>query len=1243
MTSSRALLTRKVGFDKVLSINERLFAMNKFIGCAVIALVAGGALAVEELPQMSPFDDVKYWFRGGVDLSGNGVYDSGSYECRDVAHASNATHANHVMKLHQGGTGYEPPKACIGKVVMPYAGQVLTDAPYLHLPQRVETNGTFVADTGVEYPIVKLHANYIDLPTSFLTDLPSGVSCTNYTAFIRFRDQSKVSERQGEHHVFAMGYSWGGKCGVGVAVSDSSGTLSPRIYIGDSYQNITDDGFKVRYGHWCDLAIVVAGDKVTVAMCPNVNEVGTLTNRLAAFKTLTAGSGKNPAIIPSQRLGRIGGEDAGISGTYTNGYAQGNSGTHNDAALSNKAKAFRGDIQTFAFWPRALTTNEILQVFSERRPAVVRMGLANGTSDEFTGTDDGTTDANGSHPEAWNPVLNAAHPTTTVKFTVVDGEQDVGQFLRIRPVPGSAKAIVAVKIDGRLVTALRASGSEDAFAYISATYLTKGDHTITFTRTDGGSGDFAIDAFQLSGSWRIGNTKDTYGGMVHETDHPYQYKAPRRFPLTDGNMDHFSRGLSGGPGADNGTHIIPFDVPADILERIGDATLSLAFNGGSTTAISVQVNDAEAEELAVTDNSGSLMCSIPAANLVAGENTLKIKQLNGSWLNCKKYALELAPPAAEAQKLDATDPHADAVIWWRGMDMRTADGTAHGAILYNSATGETMTPTVNGTADDVQIRTESIFCPYRHRATTGKTIYFAQPTWTNEVSYEDGSVTNFLHVRTSRLDFSNIFSDLAVPLRNYTVQVRFRVDESPSRWNGLQRWLIRAGFDWGGNCGLAFGLKGSGTTDLDLDAFHGTAEFVPASGGTTAQANSWNDVIISVKDAKVITTLFCRENDYPRIKTETGASANAYIKRGGVFQLGTEGVAADKSIPLGKEPEGIEWKAFRGSVAEVAFWRRALTQEEMHAALGNPQPGIFRLGVDNGMSTEFTGTEAAEVYDADNDTLDAAPPVLSSASREVTVNAFISQMNATLPQVLRLKPTFDFGGTATVQLYVNGRKAEAPQEVKPDAFAYFPVRASSFAANAVNTFKFVRTDAGTNPITIDMVDLVGSWNLGGPETQNIYFSHESSAVPDYYVSNGRWMSLVRGVTSGNKTSPAFRIHFTVPKELAEEYDYLYDFRLCDGTGGTDATCADRALFKVLLNGEEIWSTIDTPSTDPTRRPYIIDLAGNPIRIPAGTLNEGDNTIEVYALPNSPSGKYQSFCRHRLRLAFRPNGTLLILR
>ena len=1216
--------------------------MKKLIGCAMIALTAGGTFALE---QMSPYDDAAYWFRGGVDLNGDGIYGSGSYEFRDVTHAANATHANHVMTLAQPGADFEPLKACVGKVIMPHAGQVLTDAPYLHLPQRVETNGTFIAETGVEYPIVKLHANFINLP-NFLSNLPSGQACTNYTVFLRFRDHSRVSDRQSEHNLFQLGYSWAtGPAGLSMAVSHQGSYFTPKPYFGSNIQGIDSiDGFKFKYGQWHDLAVIVkdGGKTVEFAAAANVSE-SPVTNKVFAYTKLTPASGTTPAITSNRRWGHIGGEQAGISGTYTNGYIR---GTHDDPALGNKAKCFRGDIQTFAFWSRALTTNEIRQVFSERRPAVIRMGLANGSSDEFLGTDDGTTDANGFHPEAWNPVLNLDHPSTTVKFTVVDGEQGVGQYLRIRPVPGSATAVLTIKVDGSILTTQRVSGSDDTLLYVNSSYMTSGQHTISFERRDVAEENFTIDAFLLAGSWRVGNTANSHGGMSHEsvndTGYPHQYANPRRFPLTDGNMNHFARGFSGGPGGDNGKHYIPFTIPADIYEKMTDATLTLGFAGGAAN-LSVFVNGTEIKTFSGFDSAGSVTCTIPVANLVAGENELMVHQTSGSWLNCCRYMLELGPMPAEVKTLDADDPHADAEIWWRGTDMKTADGTANKASLYNSATGETLVPTVAGTANDVQIRTEQIFCPYRHRATTGKAIYFAQPTWTNEETYADGSTTNFLHVRSSRLDFSNIFSNLAVPLSNYTVQVRFRVDESPSKWSGVQRWMIRTGFDWSGNCGLAFGLNGDSSTDLSLVCYRGQTGFTPSAGTTTSRTNSWNDVIISVKDAQTIKTIFCAENGYPRLGTHNATAANAYIKKGGIFQVGTETTTSDASVVFGKGANDTSWKCFRGSIAEVAFWRRALTEAEMRAALGNPLPGVFRLGVDNGLTTEFTGTEPATEYDADNDTLAAAAPVLKADSPEVTVKAYITQMNATLPQVLRLKPTMEFGGTATVKLYVNGREAGDPVEVKPDEFACFSVRPTYYRANATNEFRLVRTDAGRNTLTVDMIDLVGSWDLGGPEGSNIYFAHENDAPVDYYVSNGRWKSLVRGVTASNKVNPAFRIHFTVPKGFANEYDYRYDFRLSDGTGSSDAECAKRVLFKVVLNGEPVWSSVTDPTSDPALRPYIIDLANDPIRIPAGSLHEGDNTIEVYALPNSPSGMYQSFCRHRLRLVQSRVGAMLILK
>ena len=178
----------------------------------LIVACAGTLLAFGQDEALSPFDDVKYWFRGGVDSSGNGILDSGSYEFRDVSHVSNASHAHHRMTLAQANAAnYDLLEARSGKVVQPYAGRVLDNASYLHLPQRFVTNGVFTSETGAEYVFGTLCANYINLP-NFLSDYPGGADCTNYTVFIRFRDESKVSGKENEHGLFQLGFSWSSSC-----------------------------------------------------------------------------------------------------------------------------------------------------------------------------------------------------------------------------------------------------------------------------------------------------------------------------------------------------------------------------------------------------------------------------------------------------------------------------------------------------------------------------------------------------------------------------------------------------------------------------------------------------------------------------------------------------------------------------------------------------------------------------------------------------------------------------------------------------------------------------------------------------------------------------------------------------------------------------------------------------------------------------------------------------------------------
>ena len=94
--------------------------MKKFMLALACTAALSGLAAEREA--MSPFDDAAYWFRGGVDLDGNGFLDSGSHEFRDVTHMSNTNGASHLCKWNNGSYGKVIAKT--DRVVMPYANRV---------------------------------------------------------------------------------------------------------------------------------------------------------------------------------------------------------------------------------------------------------------------------------------------------------------------------------------------------------------------------------------------------------------------------------------------------------------------------------------------------------------------------------------------------------------------------------------------------------------------------------------------------------------------------------------------------------------------------------------------------------------------------------------------------------------------------------------------------------------------------------------------------------------------------------------------------------------------------------------------------------------------------------------------------------------------------------------------------------------------------------------------------------------
>ena len=597
--------------------------MKKLIGCVMIALTAGGTFALE---QMSPYDDAIYWFRGGVDLNGNGFLDSNSHEFRDVTHMSNTNGASHLCKWNNGSYGKVIAKT--GRVVMPYANRVLTSAPYLHLEQKVVTN-RMVTVNEKEYPEVTLSSDYLNLPgTAIFSSVPSGVDVTNYTIFVRFRQTELVSENQKVCNFLQVGFDWNGRSGISFALTKKeNGAHCPDFFCGQTQLYSWNHNW--REGHWNDMAVSVSNNVYTFVSCGNISDKdGSITNELLTVERVSyTGTADKPAIQAGRRgTFRLGGEESG-SVTFTNG-VNGTSG--------NRVKAWRGDIHSIAFWTRALSVDEIRKVFSETRPALVRMGMANGTADEFQKLDD-SVNADSIHPETWNPVLNAAHPSASVTFLVASDAEKTSQYLRIRPTPDSVEATVSVSLDGRSLGKETKISSGDILYYIEGKYLTAASHTLTFTRTDDKGGDFAIDAFSVDGSWRIGDSKNaSHGGMEHENTRPAYI--PRVYPVTDGNLHHFARGFCGG---DNGEHIITFDVPMDLVALTRDPTLTIHYSQtGSAQTFDISFNGEKFDTAAVS-GATTLSYKIPAAKIRAGENRVTITQKSGGWCNCDMYKFEL--------------------------------------------------------------------------------------------------------------------------------------------------------------------------------------------------------------------------------------------------------------------------------------------------------------------------------------------------------------------------------------------------------------------------------------------------------------------------------------------------------------------------------------------------------------------------------------------------------------------------
>ena len=81
--------------------------------------------------------------------------------------------------------------------------------------------------------------------------------------------------------------------------------------------------------------------------------------------------------------------------------------------------------------------------------------------------------------------------------------------------------------------------------------------------------------------------------------------------------------------------------------------------------------------------------------------------------------------------------------------------------------------------------------------------------------------------------------------------------------------------------------------------------------------------------------------------------------------LGAESTTTGaRPYPMGSNDNSL--KCFRGSIAQVAAWRRTLSTEEIYRALGWPKTDIWRVGVQDGKAgPDYAGERPADGFDVD--------------------------------------------------------------------------------------------------------------------------------------------------------------------------------------------------------------------------------------------------------------------------------------
>ncbi len=595
---------------------------------ASAAILVIAAIATQPA-RASVFDDVKVWYKGSA---GNavGTTDSGrsTTKIMSLPQLSDTSSSMHGGNYFWWGWRLQYANQSVD---CPYAGVTLDATPCIVVPAYAAKTGDATVTINGEsttqpYWTARRFGNLYF--TNWMSDWTSGTVCSNWTCVMRFRSDQVNQVSGNPNHVIDIGSSWNGTAGAATGFSLNLNTPSaladyacPRTFVTTTQKNYTD--IQIKNGRWVDCALAVDGQTLTMWFCWNNGTVDTPVNKLVKI-TETYPTSKGLPTIPAGCRVNLASQKDAYSATFTNGVYNSDMGN----------KAFEGAFHQIAFWDRTLSDDEIREAMAggAGRPNLVQVGIEGNGATEFAA---GASETSVSNTGAWenlNPTLSAANETATITFTCPAPWAGLPQWLRIRGASGSGH--ISASINGTAIGSRTVSADGVSRIFVPANVIAAGDNTLVLTWE---SGSPTLDAVQLGGSWKFGESISSFSYQNSVTDNPDNYL----FNPACGSDEIHHRGLKAGSGSQT---YFDFYVPADLVGRYRGVFATRAQNtGGAEKNFALHANgemigDYKLKGAVVTE------VKISETDLTAGWNRLSwTSNSGGDWANIDWHSFTLLP------------------------------------------------------------------------------------------------------------------------------------------------------------------------------------------------------------------------------------------------------------------------------------------------------------------------------------------------------------------------------------------------------------------------------------------------------------------------------------------------------------------------------------------------------------------------------------------------------------------------